>query len=288
MFAALRGTRLYFDVEGSGLVPDGPVMRERPVAFLVHGGPGGDHSGFKPSMSPLAGRMQLVYFDHRGQGRSDKGDPATYTLDENVEDMEALRQHLGLGPIVSIGTSYGGMVAMTHAARYPDAVSHLVLIVTAAHGGFIARAQQILAERGSGMQKRVCEALWDGAFLGADDMRQYYDVMGPLYARRHDPAAAAVGRARAIYAPEPLNRAFGPSGFLRRFDLRGELGKITAPTLVLAGRHDWICPPEFGEEIHRLIPQSDFRVFEESSHSIRGDEPQGMLDAIVGFLVYTR
>lgn len=288
MFAAVRGTRLYFDVEGAGLVPDGPVMRERPVAFLVHGGPGGDHSGFKPSMSPLAGRMQLVYFDHRGQGRSDKGDPATYTLDENVEDMEALRQHLGLGPIVSIGTSYGGMVAMAHAARYPDAVSHLVLIVTAAHGGFIARARQIVEERGTGMQKRVCEALWEGAFLGADDMRQYYDVMGPLYARHHDPAAAAVGRARAIYAPEPLNRAFGPMGFLRRFDLRGELGKITAPTLILAGRHDWICPPEFSEEIHRLIPQSDFRVFEESSHSIRGDEPQAMLDAIVGFLVYTR
>lgn len=288
MFAAVRGTRLYFDVDGAGLVPDGPAMRERPVAFLIHGGPGGDHSGFKPSMSPLAGRMQLVYFDHRGQGRSDKADPATYTLDENVEDMEALRQHLGLGPIVSIGTSYGGMVAMAHAARYPDAVSHLVLIVTAAHGGFIARARQILGERGSGMQKRVCEALWEGAFLGADDMRQYYDVMGPLYARRHDPAAAAVGRARAIYAPEPLNRAFGPMGFLRRFDLRGELGKITAPTLMLAGRHDWICPPEFSEEIHRLIPRSDFRVFEESSHSIRVDEPQAMLDAIVGFLVYTR
>ncbi len=288
MFAAVRGTRLYFDVESPGLVPDGPTMRERPAAFLIHGGPGGDHSGFKPSMSPLAGRMQLVYFDHRGQGRSDAADPATYTLDENVEDMEALRQHLGLGPIVSIGTSYGGMVAMAHAARYPDAVSHLLLIVTAAHGGFIARARQILGERGSGMQKRVCEALWDGAFIGADDMRQYYDVMGPMYARHYDPAAAAMGRARAIYAPEPLNRAFGPMGFLRRFDLREELGKITAPTLILAGRHDWICPPEFSEEIHRLIPQSDFRVFEESSHSIRADEPQAMLDAIVGFLVYTR
>jgi proline iminopeptidase len=57
---------------------------------------------------------------------------------------------------------------------------------------------------------------------------------------------------------------------------------------VLAGRHDWICPLEFSEEIHRLIPQSDFRVFEEGSHSIRVDEPLEMLDAIVGFLVYSR
>src|SRR3954468_22558574 len=102
MRAGIRGTEIYFDIEGVGLAAEGPAMRERPVAFIIHGGPGGDHSGFKPGMSPLAGRMQLVYFDHRGQGRSGRGDPATYTLDENVEDMEALRRHLGLGPIVSI------------------------------------------------------------------------------------------------------------------------------------------------------------------------------------------
>ncbi len=286
MFAAVRGTRIYFDVEGMGLVPDGPTMRERPVAMVTHGGPGGDHSGFKPGFTPLAARMQLVYFDHRGQGRSDTADPATYTLDQNVEDMEALRRHLGLGPIVSIGTSYGGMVAMAHAARYPDAVSHLVLIVTAAHGGFIPRAQAILRERGTEEQRQVCEKVWAGAFHSAEEMRQYYKVMGPMYARSYDPAAAEAGRKRTIHSPEALNRAFGPEGFLRRFDLRSELGRITAPTLVLAGRHDWICPPEFSEEIARLIPRADLRVFERSSHSIRGDEPEAMVDAILGFLVY--
>src|SRR5450432_2354252 len=155
MYARIRDTSLWFDIEGAGLVPDGPVMREKPVAFIIHGGPGGDHSGFKPVMSPLSDTAQLVYFDHRGQGRSGladpTADPARFTLDENVEDMEALRRHLGLGAIVSIGTSYGGMVAMAHAARYPDAVSHLVLIVTAAHGGFIPRAQQLMQERGPAM-----------------------------------------------------------------------------------------------------------------------------------------
>lgn len=288
MFAAVRGTRLYFDVDGAGLVPDGGAMRARPAAMLVHGGPGGDHSGFKPSMSPLTGRMQLVYFDHRGQGRSDAADPSTYTLDENVEDMEALRRHLGLGPIVSIGTSYGGMVAMAHAARYPDAVSHLVLIVTAAHGGFIARAQAIVRERGTPEQQAVCDTLWSGGFRSAEQMQRYYAAMGPMYARSHDPAGGDAARRRAIYAPEPLNRAFGPDGFLRRFDLRPELPRITAPALVLAGRHDWICPPEFSEEIARLIPRADLRVFERSSHSIRSDEPQAMVDAILGFVVYQR
>ena len=285
MRAALRGTELYFDVEGAGLVPAGAAMRERPVALVIHGGPGSDHSGFKPALSPLSGHMQLVYFDHRGQGRSARGDPALYTLDENVEDMEALRRHLGLGPVVSIGTSYGGMVAMAHAARYPEAVSHLVLIVTAAHGGFIPRAQAILAERGTPEQQRVCKDLWDGGFRSVADVQHYYDVMGPLYARRHDAAAAATVRGRAEPSPEPLNRAFGPAGFLRTFDLRPELARIDAPTLILAGRHDWICPPEFSEEIHALIPGSDLRIFEDSSHSIRVDEPVALLDAITRFVV---
>jgi proline iminopeptidase len=288
MYAPVRGTRLYFDVEGAGLVPDGPIMREKPAAFIIHGGPGGEHSGFKPVMSPLAETAQLVYFDHRGQGRSGladpDGDPARFTLDENVEDMEALRRYLGLGPIVSIGTSYGGMVAMAHAARYPEAVSHLVLVVTAAHGGFVQRAMQIVRARGTPEQQAVCETLWAGGFRTQEELRRYYEVMGPLYALRHDPAAAAATRGRAIHSPEPLNRAFGPQGFLRSFDLRPELGRIVAPTLILCGLHDWICPPEFSEEIAGLIPGARLIVLENSSHSVRVDAPEVLLLEVAGFI----
>ncbi|KGM31395.1 alpha/beta fold hydrolase [Inquilinus limosus] len=284
MFATIRDTAIWFDIDGAGLVPEGGAMRERPTGFLIHGGPGSDHSGFKPSMSPLAQQMQLVYFDHRGQGRSARGDPARYTLDENVEDMEALRRHLGLGPIASIGTSYGGMVAMAHAARYPQAVSHLVLIVTAAHAGFHERARQILRERGNAEQIAAGEMLWAGGFRSEADLERYYEAMGPLYSRRYDAAAAAATRGRAIHSPDAINRAFGPDGFLRKLDLRPELARITAPTLILAGRHDWICPPEFSEEIHRLIPGSTLRIFEDSSHSIRVDEPEALRAAIAGFV----
>ena len=286
MRARIRDTEIYFDVEGMGLVPDRRRMREQPVAFVIHGGPGGDHSGFKPGMAPLSQRMQLVYFDHRGQGRSARGDIAKYTLDENVEDMEALRLHLGLGPIVSIGTSYGGMVAMAHAARYPDSVSHLVLIVTAAHFGFNARARQIIAERGTAEQIEVCRQLWAGELTDEAKLRRYYDVMGPMYSTTFDPTVGSAARDRGILSPDAIDMAFKPGGFLQTFDLRPELGRITAPTLICAGRHDWICPPEFSEEIHRLIPGSDLRVFEHSSHAIRADEPQALLDAIAGFTVY--
>lgn len=286
MRARIRDTEIYFDIEGAGLVADGSSMREKPTAFLIHGGPGSDHSSLRGRYGMLAAKMQLVYFDHRGQGRSARGDSRQYTLDENVEDMEALRKHLGIGPIVSIGTSYGGMVAMAHAARYPDAVSHLVLVVTAAHSGYVERTRQIVASRGTPEQIASCDDLFAGRIDTPEKMRHFFDVMAPLYAYRYDAAAAAVGFDRMIMTPEALNRAHGPDGFLRSYDLRPELGRITAPTLILAGRHDWICAPEFSEEIQRLIPGSDLRIFEQSSHFIAGDEPEKLLDAIAGFLAY--
>ena len=65
-----RNVRLYVDVEGAGLVPDGPAMRDKPTLVLLHGGPGYDHTSFKPAFSQLADIAQIVYYDHRGHGRS--------------------------------------------------------------------------------------------------------------------------------------------------------------------------------------------------------------------------
>ncbi|PSB26369.1 alpha/beta fold hydrolase [Stenomitos frigidus] len=284
MRAKLRDTEIYFDIEGAGLVPDGARMREKPVAFLVHGGPGADHTSFKPTLSPLSKKMQLVYFDHRGQGRSARGAKETYTLDNNVEDMEALRQHLGLDQIVVIGASYGGMVALTYASRYAQNVSHLIAIVTVPDYRFLERAKSILAERGTDEQKAVAQRLWDGNFENEAQLREYFTVMRSLYSITYDPDAPPKAWDRSILSPDAINVAFG--GFLRTYDVRSELPKITAPTLVIGARHDWICPPEFSEEIAKAIPNADLRIFEHSGHSIRADEPEALLDAIAGFIVY--
>ena len=286
MRATLRDTEIYFDIEGAGLVPDGKRMREKPIAFLVHGGPGADHTSFKPTLSPLSQKMQLVYFDHRGQGRSARGAKETYTLENNVEDMEALRQHLGLDQIVVIGASYGGMVALTYASRYPQNVSHLIAIVTVPDYRFLARAKAILAERGTEEQKAIAQRLWDGNFENEAQLQEYFTVMRSLYSITYDPESSPKAWDRAIVSPDAINVAFG--GFLRTYDIRSELPKITAPTLVIGARHDWICPPEFSEEIANAIPNADLRIFEHSGHSIRADEPDALLDAIAGFIVYKR
>lgn len=284
MFAQLRGTTLYFDIEGSGLVPDGDRMKEKPVAFLLHGGPGADHTSYKPTFSRLSDRLQLVYIDHRGQGRSARGDKSTYTLDNNVEDIEALRQYLGLDKIIVIGGSYGGMVALTYAIRYPQNVSHLIAIATTATSRFLERAKEILAERGTEEQKAIAEFLWSGTFSSEDHLREYFRIMHPLYSISYQPNAPQPPWNRTLLSVDAINVAFG--GFLRTYNILSELHYITAPTLVIAGRYDWICAPEFSEEIAQAIPNADLRIFEKSGHLIRADEPEALLDAIAGFIVY--
>jgi proline iminopeptidase len=284
MKARIRDTEIYFDIDGAGLAEQGGTLRDKPVAFVIHGGPGSDHTGFRTPFAPLAETLQLVYFDHRGSGRSASGDKSKYTLEENVEDMEALRRYLGVGPIVSIGTSYGGMVAMAHASRYPDSVSHLVLVVTAAQPGFIARSREIAAQRGTPQQVALTEDLYAGRIDTPEKLRDFHHHMGPLYARTYDAAKSMERLARGIHSPEPLNAAFAPGGFMHTMDLRPGLASITAPTLIIAGRHDWICAPEFSEEIHRLIPGSKLAIFEESSHSVRVDEPERLRREILAFV----
>jgi proline iminopeptidase len=143
---------------------------------------------------------------------------------------------------------------------------------------------EIVRARGTEAQQQVCETLWSGGFRSPEELRHFYAVMGPLYALRHDPALAAATQGRAIHTPEPLNRAFGPNGFLRSFDLRPELSRIAAPTLILCGRHDWICPPEFSREIAGLIPGSRLIELENSSHSVRVDAPEEFLREVTGFI----
>src|SRR5215813_2301487 len=96
MFVRVNGERLYFDVEGAGLVPDGPAMRAKPTLILLHGGPGFDHSLFKPAFSVLADIAQIVYFDHRGNGRSSRNDPERWTLAQWGDDVKGLCDALGI------------------------------------------------------------------------------------------------------------------------------------------------------------------------------------------------
>ena len=284
MFACVRDTVLYFDIDGMGLVPEGGKMVERPPLVLLHGGPGGDHSSFKSSHAALRDVAQMIYVDHRGCGRSAEGDPATYTLDNNIDDLDALRAHLGLERLCVLGSSYGGMVAQGYALRYPERVSNLILVCTAPSFRFLADAKRYIAERGSPDQQRVCQWLWDASFTSMDQLREYYEVTAPLYATTFKPEDFEAGWTRGRRSFIALNRGFGD--FMRTFDYTEQLSQIQCPTLVIAGAHDWICAPHHSRIIAEAIPRAHLKVFANSSHSISADENAAYLQAVRGFLTY--
>lgn len=282
MRARIRDTELYFDVEGCELAIATSHIQPKPVFFVIHGGPGVDHTTCRPVLSPLSEIAQLVYFDHRGHGRSARGNPETYTLDNNVEDMEALRQHLGLEQIGLLGFSYGGMVALTYASRYPHRVSQLIPVVTAADSRFLALAQVKLAQEGTSEQQAIAQLLWDGTFTSEQQLQEYFQLLGPLYSLTFDLEKSMDAWRRVIFNPEAINQAFG--GFLKTYDIRAELPQISAPTLVIGSEQDWICPPQFSREIAQTIPNARLEIVPNSGHSIRADAPEILLELASNFM----
>lgn len=286
MKAKIRGTEIFFDIEGAGFVPEGDRMVERPPLFLLHGGPGGDHAPFKISSVALRDVAQLVYVDHRGSGRSGTGDPADYTLENNIADLDALREHLGFERISLLGHSYGGMIAQGYALRYPDRLANLILLCTAPSFRFIEDAKRYVAEHGTPDQVRVCQRLWDATFENLEQLREYYEVMGPMYSTTFKPEEFEPGWKRGIRSVVPLNRGFGD--FLRTFDFTDRLNEIRCPTLVIAGAHDWICAARHSQIIAERIPRAHLKIFANSGHSPPVDENAAYLQAVRGFLTYAQ
>ena len=127
MHVSVNGVRLFFDVEGAKLVPDGPGMRQKPTLLLLHGGPGFDHSIYKPAYSALADIAQIVYLDHRGNGRSEDGPRESWHLAQWGDDVRAFCDALGITDPIVLGASFGGMVALAYATRHPNHPSKLML-----------------------------------------------------------------------------------------------------------------------------------------------------------------
>ena len=282
MYAPLDGTRLFFDVDGPQWVPDGDQMRRRPVLFLLHGGPGGDHGSFKKTVGQLRDVAQLVYVDHRGSGRSDPVEIESCTLDTNIDDVERLRENLGLESISLLGSSYGGMVAQGYAIRYPDNLGRLVLSATAPSFRFLAEAQERVEREGSEEQKRVCQWLWEGTFQSLDQLKRYYRAMAPWYAVSFQEEKFEESWGRGIRNFQQTNLGF--SSFLREFDFTPQLDQLRCPVLVLAGEKDWICAADQSREIARRIPQAELHVFPDAAHSIAEDQPDEFLALVRQFL----
>jgi pimeloyl-ACP methyl ester carboxylesterase len=265
-------------------------MGSGPVLVCHPGGPGFSSLYF----GDLAGiweRFTLLLLNPRGTGTSGRPhDPRAYQIEDYVSDVEELRVHLGLERLLLLGHSHGGVVAQAYAARYPARVEKLVLASTLARFG--APQQEAMRD---GMDKRSGQPWYADAVAALDEEQEGKfssdEEMAGLVFRELPLYFAHFGGAEAGYLDtlktETLNadslRLFNKEIF-ETFDLRPELGAITAPTLVITGDEDFICGPVCADEIAEGIKGARKVIVGDSGHMVFVEQPEEFEREVAEFL----
>jgi proline iminopeptidase len=270
----IRGLSLFVEVVGRGT----PLL-------LMHGGPGADHWTLH-AFRKLSDAHTLVFYDHRCNGRS-TGAPVTSMTWENLTaDADALRDHFGFERWSVLGHSFGGKVALEYALRYPDRVTRLVLMDT---GGDSYWDQQhgpkLLAERGFPAETvELAERYFRGEIPPNAMMRSVLRL-----GKAYNPYTSLLGLLRSL--PVGVRVRMRPEAFIFGFrsltpgwSVMDRLGEISAPTLVLAGRDDFIFPPEHQEQLAAGIPNAQLRIIDRAGHNPHDEQRAEVMAAVRGFL----
>jgi pimeloyl-ACP methyl ester carboxylesterase len=282
MFVDVNGAKLYVDIENPGLIPDGDRMREKPTLLLLHGGPGFDHTGFKPAFSALSDVAQIVYYDHRGNGRSTGTDPAGWNLAQWGDDVKGLCDALGIVKPIVCGLSFGGFVAQAYATQYPNHPGKLILLSTVAKIDF-PTVFEMFTRLGGAEIGKVAEKYWTNPTDegGAD----YIAKCMPFYNRRRE--ASNDRLARTIIKANVAAHFNGPRNEQGRMDFRRDLAKIECPVLMMAGEEDPITPISLGEMTAQCIPTHlvRFERLADCGHNVVVDNPERVFAVIREFIL---
>ena len=265
-------------------------MGTGPVLVCHPGGPGFSSLYFG-DLAGLWERFTLVLLDPRGTGGSDRpADSRAYRIEDYVADLDEVREHLGLERMLLLGHSHGGVVAQAYAARYPGRVRRLVLASTLARFG----AEQQEAMR-RGMEKRSGQAWYpdavaaleeeqEGKFSNDEEMSALVFRELPLYFAHF--GAVEAGYLDTLKGETPnadALRLFNKEIF-ETFDLRGELGQVKSPTLVITGEEDFICGPVCADEIAEGIQGARKVIVGDSGHMIFVEQPEEFEREVAEFL----
>ena len=278
MLIEINGAPIFFDTVGSKLSAEADAMVEKPSLLVLHGGPGFDHSLLRPYFDRFADTHQVIYIDHRGNGRSG-GAPYTWTLAQWGDDINTFCQVLGVTKPAVYGLSFGGMVAMSYAARHPDGPSKLVLSSTAARMDLQA-TYAMMRSLGGDQAASIAERFWTDPT--PEVATEYMAVCMPLY--NPSRAFSEAGAARAIMRTEVMFHFI--LGEQRAMDLRAGLANVTCPTLVLAGAMDPITPVACAEAIAAALPAgvAELMVFDHAGHGVHRDQPEKAESTLRRFL----
>lgn len=286
-----RGVLIYYTAFGRGA----PLL-------IVHGGPGASHDYFLPHLIPLARHNRLIFIDERGSGRSQKlQDASQYTVENMVEDVEAVRKALGLGKISLLGHSYGGVLAQAYALKYQQNLSHLILGSTFASTQEINQALARMKQNMPADERQKLDDLEKAGLFGKGKQWEHGrypeeyaklawgDGYFPyLYGARpdpnYDPLSANTSTAWDLYREMwGSNGEFVVNGNLKSVEYVDRLHTIKVPTLIICGDHDE-SDPVMSKEMHAKIAGSELVVLPNSGHMTFVDQPEMFLKAVSEFV----
>jgi proline iminopeptidase len=261
------------------------VMGDGHPLVLMHGGPSADLYTLM-AFRPLAKQFTLVFYDHRCNGRSTGAELTSLSMENLTADAEALRQALGFEKWAVLGHSFGGYVAMEYALRYPQSTSHLLLVDTGAENSYAQEnAAKVLAQRGFDAEKvDICNRYFNGQ-IEPNQMFPYLmklsDAYNP-YTDLSDLPHMLFWGVRTKLQPETF--IYCETHFLKGWTIKDRLSEIKVPTLVMAGREDFIFPPEFQEELVAAIPNSRLALVDRAGHNPHDEQTAVTLGTVRDFL----
>lgn len=279
-FVPVPGGKVWYRVMGAG---------ERTPLLLLHGGPGGRSCGFSV-LTDLAKVRPVIMYDQLGSGRSERpADPALWRTERFVEELDAVRENLGLRRVHLLGHSWGGALAVEYLlTKKPSGVVSAILssplISTSRWVADANRLRRMLPDTVQATLER-CETV-DSA--DDDGCKAAVDAFNEQFVRgaKTLPDLAACDGSKgneAIYRQMWGVAEFTATGSLRDFDRTDRLGELTLPVLFLAGRRDEAVPDTV-EEFHRRVPGSKMVVFESSAHSSYRTETSRYVQVVNDFL----
>ena len=270
-------TRLFVLERGDGPLP----------LFVLHGGPGLDHTMFGDHLDGLGDSCRLLFVDLRSQGRSDPAPPDSWTLEQMAADVERLAQSLELERFAVLGHSFGAFVALQHAVDFSGGPWASVISGGVPSAAFLESVQQNLETFEPVELRDQVTHSWarESEARTQEECRSLLSDQLPFHFRDpRDPRIDAL-RAdldKAVYSPDVLRAA--ASADYGAIDVQHRLHSVSHPVLVLAGRHDRTCSLAAGQAIAEGIPAAELVVFDESAHMMFIEEHDGYIAAVGEFI----
>ena len=261
------------------------VMGKGYPLVLMHGGPGADLYTMM-SYKPCADQFTLVFYDHRCNGRSEGAEVTSMTMENLTADADALRQAMGFEKWAVLGHSFGGYVALEYALRYPQNLSHLLLVDTGAENRWAQeKAPEELAKRGFSPDiVNLARRFFNGQ-IEPKEMFPALMKLGKAYNPHMSPSQLPHMLITGLQTKlQPEAFIYGETHFLRGWTVMNRLGEIKVPTLVIAGREDFIYPPEHQEELAARIPNARLVIIDRAGHNPHDEQPTETLKAVREFL----